>query len=225
MKILLTFFFACIGFISYNAQQVSLYEISRNARFNKQIDLFNNGTDKIKYSDIQGIPYYKKEFNRAKVGEHSGTIPVRYNSFLDTIEILEKEDVYELPKDGTTPAFTFENTGEKLVYVQTDDRYSGYFFELNPGKNRILKKIITNYSPEVAAPNTLIAGTAARFDLQKPLYFVKTDTQFFELPRNAQQLAKNFPDQAKELLDFIKKNKIKFNKEDDLIQLGNFLNQ
>ena len=51
------------------AQQISLREISSNIKFNQQIDEFNNGKEKIKYADIQGIPYYYSKFIDAKVGE------------------------------------------------------------------------------------------------------------------------------------------------------------
>lgn len=207
------------------AQQISLGEISRNARFNQQIDEFNNGKSKIKYSDIKGIPYYYPQFVDAKIGDTSATVPVRYNIFLDTIEVVEKEDVYQLPKDEPTPAFTFETTKEKLVFVKTDDFYSGYFFELTEGKYRILKKVSTKYQPATPAPNTLIAGSPAQFIPQKPIYFIQTGNRFIKIPKSTKELAAELPEKAKELKDFVDKNKIKLNREEDLIKLGNFLNQ
>ncbi|QOW10738.1 hypothetical protein Q73A0000_10320 [Kaistella flava (ex Peng et al. 2021)] len=207
------------------AQQISLGEISRNARFNQQIDESNNGKSKIKYSDIQGIPYYYPQFTNAKIGDTSSTVPLRYNIFLDTIEVVEKEDVYELPKDEPTPAFTFLTTKEKLVFVKTDDLYSGYFFELTDGKYRILKKVSTKYLPATPAPNTLIAGSPAQFIPQKSIYFIKTENRFIKMPKSTKELAAELPEKAKEIKDFIDKNKIKLNREEDLIKLGNFLNQ
>ena len=207
------------------AQQISLSEISSNIRFNKQINEFNSGTAKIKYSDIQGIPYYYAQFVNAKVGDNESTIPVRYNIFLDTIELVEKENVYELPKDEPTPDFTFTTTKEKLVFVKTNDIYSGHFFELTGGKNRILKKVITKYQPATPAPNSLIAGTPAQFILQRPLYFIETENNVIPVPKNSKELAALFPDRAKEINEFVKTNKIKINREDDLIKLGNFLNK
>lgn len=207
------------------AQQISLREISSNIKFNKQIDEFNNGKDKIKYSDIQGIPYYYPKFNDAKVGATSGTISIRYNIFLDTVEVSEKGTVYELPKKEPTPTFTFSNTKEKLVFVRTDDIYSGHFFELNEGKYRILKKVVAKYIPATPAPNSLIAGTPAQFSPQKPLYFVHFENSFIKIPKSSKELAAEMPQKAKEITEFIDKNKIKLNREEDLVKLGNFLNQ
>ena len=108
---------------------------------------------------------------------------------------------------------------------KTDDFYSGYFFELTEGKYQILKKVITKYQPATPAPNTLIAGTPAQFILQKPIYFIHSGSTLIKIPKNAKELAADFPDKAKDIKGFVNKNKIKLNREEDLIKLGNFLNQ
>lgn len=216
----LLFFLTCSTF--FQAQQLSLSEIARKARFDQQIDEFNNGAAKIKYSDVKGSPYYYPQFLKAKVGETSETTLIRYNSFLDTIELVEKEDVYQLPKDESIPSFVFEETKEKLVFVKTDDFYSGYFLEIAAGKYRILKKIMTKFQPEAPAANPMVAGTPAYFIPQKPLYFIKSENHFVKIT-NAKDLSKSLSE--KEIDGFISKNKIKLNREEDLIKLGNFLNQ
>lgn len=185
MKIIITLLSLLVTGFSIDAQQISLREISSNTRFDKHIDELNNGKTKIKYSDIQGIPYYYAQFIDAKVGDNSGTIPIRYNTFLDTVEVVEKEDVYELPKDETIPPLIFSPTKEKLVFLKTNDLYSGYFFELTMGKYRILKKVMTKYQPATPAPNSLIAGTSAQFILQKPIYFIQSENSFVKIPKIA----------------------------------------
>ena len=207
------------------AQQISLREISSNIRFNQQIDEFNNGKEKIKYADIQGIPYYYVKFIDAKVGDTAGTIPIRYNIFLDTVEVSEKGTVYELPKDEPKTSFTFTTTKEKLVFVGTNDIYSGHFFELNSGKYRILKKVVAKYIPATPAPNSLIAGTPAQFSLQKPLYFIQFENSFIKIAKSGKELATEMQHKGKEIKEFVDKNKIKFNREEDLVKLANFLNQ
>ncbi|WP_027376582.1 hypothetical protein [Kaistella palustris] len=205
-------------------QQVSLHEIASNRRFEKLAEN-ERGENKIKYSDVLGIPYYRANFIPAKVGNTDDEIPVRYNSFLDTVEVLNGTDVYELPKDETSPEFTFVSTHEKLVFVKTNNSYSGYFFEVAPGKNRILKKIITTYYPPKPAANTLIPGDKARFESQKPIYFVQSANGLVKIPKNEKEFAAIFPEKKTELTAFIKKNNIKLNNEEDLVKLGQLLNQ
>lgn len=225
MKTVFSSIFLLFVMAGLQAQQISLGEISRTAKFGKLIDEQNNGATKIKYSDIKGIPYYYPEFINARIGNTSTSAPIRYNSFLDTVEIVNNEDVYQLPKDDSNPYFTFTTTKEKLVFVKTDDLYSDYFFELSDGKYRVLKKVITKYQPAEPAPNSMIAGSPATFIPQKPLYFIKTENGFFKINKSAKELANHFPEKAKEITDFIDKNNIKLNKEEDLTKLGAFLNQ
>lgn len=140
MKTIYLGFALMLGGISICAQQISVTEMARLAKFTKTIDEINNGKQKIKYSDIQGIPYYYSNFLPAKIGDTSTILPIRYNIFLDTIEILNNTDVYEVPKEDAFQKFTFETTKETLVLASTVDENSGYFFELVKGKNQLLKR-------------------------------------------------------------------------------------
>ena len=216
------------GGIFLNAQQVSIFESSRMAYLNKTIDEINNGPKKIKYTDIQGSPYYFANFVSAKIGDTSGLIPIRYNPFLDRVEILDNNSgsVYELPKESNYPKFTFVNTQEKLVLVNTNNEYSGYFFELVGGKNRLLRKNITKFKEEIPAPNSLLPSTPAKFETLKPIYFIKTDDNIIKVTKKADDLLNALPSDKKDATkDFIKANKIKLNEELDLIKLVTFLNK
>ncbi|WP_234110776.1 MULTISPECIES: hypothetical protein [Chryseobacterium] len=224
MKIITCSVLLFIGSHFFQAQQITLGDLARQARFSKVIDEVNNGKTKIKYSDISGIPYYTPGFVNARVGDTSSFVPIRYNSFLDTIEIMDKNEVYEIPREESYPKFTFDKSNLKLVLVNTYDEFAGYFFEIAGGKNRILKKIQTKYYDAVPAPNSLISAIPARFETQKPIYFLKTDDEFIRLPKNAKDLPALLPARKAELESFIKSNKIKINDEADLIKLAAFLN-
>ncbi len=226
--IIITASFLLFGTISYAQQNSNFNDIARTAHFNKTIDEINDGPKKLKYSDIQGSPYYFANFVPAKVGDTSGIIPVRYNPFLDTVEILDNNtgNVYELPKEEAYPKFTFETTHEKLVLVNTNNEYSGYFFELVGGKNRLLKKVITKFKPEIPAPNSLLPSTPAKFEKLKPIYFIKTEDNTIKITKKADDLLNALPaDKKDSVKDFIKTNKIKLTEELDLIKLVTFLNK
>ena len=225
MKTYYSLIFLLITSLSLQAQHINLGEMARTANFNKLIDEVNNGKQKIKYSDIEGIPYYYANFVRAKVGDTSGSIPIRYNTFLDTVEILVNTDVYEIPREESYPKFTFDGTNEKLVLVNTHDEFAGYFFELADGKNRLLKKVVTKFQDAVPAPNSLISGMPARFETLKPVYFIKTENVLVKMPKNNKDLITSFPDRKDQLNNFIKTNKIKLNQEADLVKLTQFLNK
>ncbi len=214
--------------ISLHAQQISVSDLARTARFNKIIDEVNNGKQKIKYSEIQGIPYYYPNFITAKVGDTSTIIPIRYNIFLDTIEVLDNSTgtVYEVSRDESLPKLIFEKSQERLVLVNTNNEYSGYFFELVSGKNRLLKKVAVKFKDKIPAPNTLVPEIPAKFELQKPIFFIKTEDNLIKISKKADDLINALPTDKKDAVkDFIKTNKIKLTEELDLIKLTNFLNK
>lgn len=225
MKKIIFAVFLFVSGVFLLAQQISVGELSRTAKFSKVIDEINNGKQKIKYSDIQGIPYYTANFVPAKVGDTPNTVSIRYNTFLDAIEVLGGADVYEIPREESYPKFTFETTKEKLVLVKTGDEFEGYFFELVTGKHRLLKKVITKFVDAIPAPNSLIPGTSARFDTEKPIYFIKSEDKFIRLTKKTDDLLNALPADKKDAVkDFMKTNKTKLNQETDLIKLVNFLN-
>lgn len=215
-----------ISSISLQAQQISVTEYARNAKFNRTIDEINNGKATLKYSDIQGNPFYKSGFSNAKVGDTENILSVRYNLYKDSFEVLNNSDIYSIPKDNAFSKFVFISSNEKFILSNDDEGMSGYFLVVAEGRNKLLKKLSVKYSPEIPAPNTLISGTPARFESQKPVYYIKNEDQIIKLTKKTDDLINALPVDKKDAVkDFIKANKIKLNEELDLIKLVNFLNK
>ncbi|RRQ47151.1 hypothetical protein [Chryseobacterium sp. SC28] len=214
------------GVIFVQAQQISVGEMARTARFSKVIDEINNGEAVLKYSDIQGDPFYKSGFSKAKVGDAENILSVRYNMYKDAFEVLNDSDIYAIPRNNAFSKITFIPSNETFILLNDDAGVAGYFLLLAEGRNTLLKKMAVSYSPEMPAPNTMIAGSPARFDLQKPIYFIKTEDNFIKITKKAEDLINALPADKKDVAkDFIKTNKIKMNEEADLIKLVTFLNK
>lgn len=208
------------------AQQISIGDVARAANFNKTIDEINNGRAVLKYSDIQGNPFYKSGFANAKVGDAETILSLRYNMYRDSFEVLNNSDIYSVPKDITFSKITFTDTKEKFILSNNDMGVAGYFLVLAEGKYKLLKKMFVIYSPEVPSPNTMVAGAPARFDLQKPIYYIKLEDQIIKISKKTDDVLKALPaDKKDSAKDFVKTNKIKLNQELDLIKLVTFLNQ
>jgi len=209
--------------IFLQAQQIDL---ARNAQFVKSMDELNNGKSVLKYSDIQGNPFYKNGFAEARIGDTgTTTLPVRYNMYKDAFEVRNDGDIYAIPKENVFSKFVFVATNEKFILSNDDEGFASYFLVLADGKNKLLKKISVKFNPEVPAPNTLLPGTPAKFENQKPVYYIKTDGNVIKLTKKSEDLLNALPSDKKESTkEFIKTKKIKFNQELDLIALANFLN-
>ena len=201
-------------------------DLARNAKFFKSLDEINNGKAVLKYSDIQGNPFFKKGFSEAKIGDNDNILSVRYNLYKDTFELLNNGDIYSLPKEKSFSKFVFTATGDKFILLNSTDGSAGYFQVLTDGKNKLLKKNIVKFNPEVPAPNTMVSSIPAKFENQKPIYYLKMEDNLIKLTKKEAELINSLPaDKKGATKDFIKTNKIKVTEELDLIKLVTFLNK
>lgn len=219
-----------ISFISISAQQN--FSLSNNGGFLPQDNaIFNkvnspNAGKNLSYSDIQGSPYYGKGYSIAKFTGTNETAPARYNSYSDEVEFMKEDKPYILPKNDTFSTITFTNTKETLVRLETGDDLAGYFFELVNGKNILYKKVKTKFIDAVVAVNSYATDRPALFKALDPVYYIKTEKgNFIKKPKNQKEIIDQIPDKKEALEAFFKSNKIKFDKEEDLKKLVNFLNQ
>lgn len=97
--------------------------------------------------------------------------------------------------------------------------------EVISGKTRLLKKLKTEFRPEVPAVNTFTSTIPPKFENVKPVYYFETNNQFIKVPKNTDDLINQFTEHKSEIAAFIKSNKLKINKEEDLIRLTQFLNK
>ncbi len=213
-----------------NAQQnTDRQSYWRDVRFNQYMEKLTTKEKKLSFSDIEGSPYYKQDFLPARFGNSTVVLPIRYNCITDTVEAMNGNVVYEIPKenilkDSPLSKFIFEKSLETLILVDTHNEFSGYYFRILAGKNELLKKIMIEFTPEVPAPNHLIAAIPAKFEKPVAVYFIKTENDFVKVPKNVGEFLNYFSENKNEINGFIKKNKIKLNQETDLVRLVTFLN-
>jgi len=228
-KILITAVIVPVSILFHAQQNTSRESYFRDVRFNQDMEKTKNGEKKLGYVDIEGSPYYNPNFLPAKFGNSSEIHPIRYDCVADTVEFLNGNDIYKIPKenirkDSDLSKFTFEESHETLILVDTYNEFSGYYFLITNGKNQLLKKATIEFHPEVPAPNHLIKAIPARFEKPKTTYFIKTENDFIKIPKTNEEFLNHFSENKDKINDFLKKNKIKLKKESDLIKLASFLN-
>lgn len=185
-----------------------------------------SGTGKaLKYDEIPGSPYLTKTFSNAKLADNYEQLPVRYNSYTDEVEFQKGSEVSALPKEAKFSRIEITSPKQTILFLNTADDLSGYFFEIVNGKNSLYKKIKTKFIDAVPATNSYASDRAATFKTLDPVYYIKTEQGFIKKPKNQKDIIERFPDKKESLTTFFKSNKIKFDKEEDLIKLVGFLNQ
>lgn len=221
MKSLITSILLIAASISINAQANIFNEAYR---FNKFMDKINTPKGQLTYGDIGGNAYYNDTFVSAKIENATTLINVRYNKYTDTMEILKDGSIYILPKTEKYSKIEYVNSPDVLVYLDSGEM-QGYYFELVPGKYRLLKKLKSEFRPEVPAVNSFTSAVAPRFENINPVYYFEINNQFVKVPKNTKDFVNQFSANKDEIAEFIKSNKLKINQETDLIRIAKFINK
>jgi len=190
-------------------------------------------TTGVKMKDAIGSPYLHEDFAVAKISSNTGEIyNARYNAFKDEIEIKVSEGkIQNLNKSISNVYITFVNDNlifTPLNYINADDGLErGYFVTLTKSNQNV--KIYAQKGIRYAQAQPAISGydkdKPAEFKNKNDVYFVSINNAYArELPTKKKDIAKLFPNNSKEVLNFIKKNKIKTSREADLINLINYIN-
>ncbi len=224
-KILVSIFFAI--FVSANAQNASFLSKGNmldGGLFYAKINSANGKT--LEYSEIKGSPYTNPEFFSAKIAENYEKVNVRYNSYSDQVEYEKEDKVYTLPKETTFSKIEISSSPKQvLVMLNTNDEFSGYFYEIIDNKIGLYKKVKTKFTDTVPAANSYSSEKPASFKTLDPIYYIKTEKGFIKSPKNQKEILAQFPSKKDVLNRFFKENRVKFNNEEDLKKLVNFLNQ
>ncbi len=174
------------------------------------------------YDEYEGTVYLKTQYKEASViDEKLGTIDakLKYNIFTDALEYKEDKNLYNVYK---TPTVHARIDGDYFYYCEFKstrgtDR-SGYYVlvELND-QYRIYKKYtlkikdpLSNEMTHTQYPGELRTVTT---------YYLEENNKILELPLNKKELLASFSDKEEELKSYLKKEKIRFRKEEDLIRL------
>ena len=184
-------------------------------------------------SNIEGSKYLNEDFISTKISSMPDQIfGVRYNIYDDQMEFQGVDNtVYALNKNDDSVKITFTATNESyhlFNYIDESGRQKkGYFIKLNKGgKNLILKKHRVVFFKEQASKTGYDEPKPAMYKSMKDRIYIKFGSkEAVVLPTKKKKLAKAiFPENPKDILDFINSNKIKLSKEEDLIILVNYLN-
>jgi hypothetical protein len=163
-------------------------------------------------ADIEGSPYYTKEFITSKISDYPDQIMTRYDMYNDNIEFLKDGKTFILPKTENYKTINLLSYGKKIQLIE-----GNYYFSVFEGKNySIYKKIKTKFQPFERAKNGYTEDKEAKFYNLPDSFFILNNNKLLSLPQNKNNFAKLFPNIEKEVIQEIKKNKINLNNENDL---------
>jgi len=175
------------------------------------------------FDDYQGSIYKTLGYKDASViDEKSGTFDtkLRYNAYSDALEFKKGADLFQLVKNTTSHA---RINGDYYYYCEFKTRRHlkkhGYYIlvELNE-RYRIYKKFFAETTKPDPKGSTNGTATPGKIKM-KTKYYLEERGIIMELPMNKKQILAALNDKETELKSYIKKEKIKVRKEEDLIRL------
>lgn len=176
-----------------------------------------------------GSMFLTEKYMPAKVSNIDKTVLVRYNAYSDNFQISDpiegKEKILPQQNDVT---ITFNGTGEvySLQQYVTDKEEvkKGYLSIVSDKPNvKIFKRERIFLQPEVFPASSYQTYKPAAYKKLDDEFYIKIKGQDAVFFSSKKDLAKLVPAKSKELLDFIKKNKLDVEKEADLEQVGAYL--
>ncbi|WP_460220004.1 hypothetical protein [Psychroserpens sp. MEBiC05023] len=182
---------------------------------------------------IQGTPYIIDEFTPARVSADQNKIfNLRYNAVSDQMEVQsDKNTIQAINRniEGVTITFLKDNkTYQSLNYINEDGiAERGYFIHVNSPDSKInlLLKESKKFIERQPAKSSYQDTKPARFKKVDDVYYIiiKNNTAQI-LPEKKKDILKLFPENSSKIAAFMKSEKIKPSKKEDLIKLVNFLN-
>jgi hypothetical protein len=183
---------------------------------------------------VEGTPYINEKFLPATISASDGDVfYVRYNAMNDEFEVKgDKNKAYALNRyrrDIVVEILPLKKTYQVIgFYDEEKNENFGYFLYLsNPkAKTVLFKKEKVIFIDEQKATTGYDNTSPAKYKRINDKFFIRLNDNkiLSELPNKKKDIVKLFPEHEDKVLKYIKENRIKTSREEDLIQLINYVN-
>jgi hypothetical protein len=221
---------AILVITSFQSRAQSLYEIKQ------AIDFFNSNKMqrgeaglKAGLENVEGSPYLNDDFIKGSVFTKSKTefvgIPLRFNVFNDEIE-FKTDDGAVMALAGPETIEKIEFGDFKIVYLpyrEANRIKKGFFIVIEEGKASLFARPMVSFQ-EAKAPGAYQNAEPAKFIRGSDEYYIMMERQPAQLIQKKQDMTDAFAGHIKELESFIKENKIRPNKPENLRELVKYYN-
>lgn len=245
LKIVCCFLLICFG-LDLSAQSLGMRENTRaeldgikTSSVTNEIYIDGNGSSnnqRLAYSQIQGSPFLNDTFYPADLyvsgNKTIGRFMVRYN--------LASQEFHYKGKDSIELVVSTEMVNRIVLYNTPDTTNGASVFVKNIPGLLLNDKLINDYVQQMNVGKYVLYKHTKRavvvadslFGAAKRYYFGSTNTYFLQTPKEVIQLKKISEDNIlssippiNEMEKWIKENKIKMNREPDVLRFLTYYNQ
>jgi len=232
MKNQITQLFLCLFCICAMQVQTSSAQIKLESKFT---DFFNATKFKklAEYSGknkITGSQYLDSEFHKGSIITSDSIIfsgvQLRYNNYKDVMEFKKEENkIYEIPSQLPIMQIKIDgNVYERKAYKLKGKLKHRFFQRLTNGEIAIFRqqRIILE---QAKMEGIYKASKLPNYKKKRPVWFLqKNKSDEVKMISNKKELLNLLSDKKDLLSGFIKKNKLRIKKEDDLTKIVNYYN-
>ncbi|PKP33665.1 MAG: hypothetical protein CVU00_10390 [Bacteroidetes bacterium HGW-Bacteroidetes-17] len=181
-------------------------------------------------NDIKGSPYLKTEFVLGDILTynkiHYVNVPLRYNIYNDEIEFeVDKENYLAISSPESIQKIIIGD--DAFIYTVKRNKKGeqfGYYQLLHEGKVRLLSRHNIVFK-EATRTTGYKAAESAKFEKNSNTYYLQKENDEPHEISNKKDLVAMLGPQGEKINLLIKKEKLNFRKEEDLIKLVKFMNE
>lgn len=217
-----------IGIFTMAGIRAQIYQVTdlEFKRFQNDFRLAKSFKDK-SGPEYEGSPYLFDEFNPASIvlraGEGYEAIPMNYNVFNDDFEFMMEDVSYSLGNNDIVKYIEID--GRKFFYrsyTYNSANIKGYLELVADGKYRFFKKHRIIYT-EPQSTTGYKEAQPASFRPRSPDYFIALESGKIMYFNKLKDIPDMIPERSKEIKAYIKDNRLKARREEDIVQLASFL--
>ncbi|WP_298512693.1 hypothetical protein [uncultured Kordia sp.] len=232
-KIMCVCMLLLIGTNEMYSQRVSSYHDREFAFIHNNInslaysDLTNGESLESVISKAEGSQFYDATFREATISSTENVFKVRYNAFLDEMEILDKDAVVILDKRHQKHliAFPEKNLRYKVLRENNEDNTSTLAYFVLLEEDNYLSLYRKDHKKYVPSRNQRTSDKA-EFQNARSRFYVEINNSgtVIPLPRNNKEFAALFSTKKEKVKAYIKQENLKVRKENDLLKLIKYIN-
>ncbi|WP_158974219.1 hypothetical protein [Cellulophaga sp. L1A9] len=182
-----------------------------------------------------GTPYSNDKFIKSKIyydHDLQGEFFVRYNALNSSIELKKSLESEEKPQQLLADKkIIIKYLNKELrftTYINKKKKTkNGYLSLIADGKNyKLYHRLAVKFSEGKAAANSMVVSIPSKFTHFEEYYFQKVELNHIDfLPLKKAKFLKQFDKKNKNVIEeFIEKNSLNTNKEENLITIFNYIN-
>jgi hypothetical protein len=171
------------------------------------------------YSAIEGTPYLNPDWTRGTVkakinGKTYELAKTRYDAYKDELEYEENQKPYRFGKEITE--FTSDGKLFRSGFPALDNLSAQSFYHvIYEGKVALLKR----YPTRIQSEKPYNSATEIKRFVKEDAFFLYKDKKLTRLEKDKKSLLEALGDKQAELEAFIKDQKLKLSKEEDILRL------